>query len=78
MRVIEFIHLIARTRSENRGSASKGGWCSACDYIAREVILQQPNPVRSHLENAYRSLCERADSDAKVFVRKKKKEEEEE
>lgn len=71
MRVIELIRLIARTRTEGAG-----GWKRACDYIAREVILQQPSHVTSHLEEHYRAMCERADVNARVFARQKRKKDE--
>ena len=70
MKVIEFIHLVARTRSEDRQGNE---WKNACDYIAHELILQQPDPVHRHLEDTYRGMCEHADSNAHVFVKKARK-----
>ena len=72
MRVVEFIRLVARSRSETEGRSSTG-WKRACDYIAREVILEQPSHVTCHLEELYRAICERADSNARVFTKKKRK-----
>ena len=67
MKVIEFICLVARSRSEDRQGNE---WKNACDYIARELILQQPESMRRHLEDTYRGMCERADGNAQVFIRK--------
>ncbi len=67
MKVIEFIHLVARSRSEDRQGNE---WKSACDYIAHELILQQPEPVHRRLEDTYRGMCKHADGNAQIFVRK--------
>ena len=74
MKVIEFIDLVARSRSEDRQGNE---WKNACDYITRELILQQPDSVRRHLEDTYRGICERADGNAHIFVRKTRKKEDE-
>ena len=71
MKIIEFLRLVARARSEK---ASHSEWKNACDYIARDMILQQPN--HTHLENIYRLTCKRADQDARVFVKAKRKKDE--
>lgn len=72
MKIVEILRLLARTRSEYEG-ASRIGWKNACDYIARELILQQSKPDRHSLETLYLDACKCADSNAKVFVRKERK-----